>query len=313
MRILQTPAALRPAPIPYPNHSVGPTVETYAYQWFTKNQQKIDTELIYLPIFWQSTYWADRKAKRSHDVGAVEANQEFLNTKLDPAKRYWTCSMADEGAYEQLPTNLIMFSGGGVGHIAIPLLCDDHTPIHRDRTILASFIGTVETAGPAINRMLEPLTPRPLRSSWHKDGAGATVRRAMQAAFAGRSDCVIQTSMQGAAGRNRFIELACSSKFALSPRGYGQTSFRMYEAMKLGAIPVYIYDDCWLPYGDAIDWNKLGVLCHVENVQALPAKLAAITEQRLKAYRQYAADVLPDYFTLDGTCKQIARYITSIG
>jgi len=33
------------------------------------------------------------------------------------------------------------------------------------------------------------------------------------------------------------------SKFALCPRGYGKTSFRIQEALQYGAIPVYISDE----------------------------------------------------------------------
>lgn len=41
------------------------------------------------------------------------------------------------------------------------------------------------------------------------------------------------------------------SSLALAPRGTGPTSFRLYEAMALGAVPVYIWEGGrapWLPY-----------------------------------------------------------------
>ena len=309
MRVLQTSSILRPAPIPYPLHSIGPTVETAAYQHLVKNQNNIKTDLIYLPIFWQSCYWADRKRKRTKDVGAVPEVQQFLDTQLDPKETYFSITQADEGAYENLPPNLIMFSGGGVGHIPVPLLCDDHVPQQLPRNILASFLGTIETGGPDINRLTHPHLPRPSRSSWNINGAGATVRRELHRSMAGYSDCVIMKSIGGRAGHDKFIELACSSKFALSPRGYGQTSFRMYEAMKLGAVPVYIYDDCWLPYADVLDWNDFAVLCRVDELHELHNKLSNVSTNQLTTYQQNLAEVIPDYFTMEGTCRQIVRYI----
>ena len=33
------------------------------------------------------------------------------------------------------------------------------------------------------------------------------------------------------------------SLFSLCPRGYGPTSFRLYESIQLGSIPVYIAED----------------------------------------------------------------------
>jgi hypothetical protein len=308
MHVLQTPPELRQAPTPYPAHSVGHTIETAAHAFLMANQAEIETDLIYLPVFWQSNYFADRKATRSKDYGAVAAVQAFLDSSLDPGKRYFTISQADEGTYERLPPNVIVFSGGGAGHIPLPLLCDDHRPVKVDRSILASFIGTIETGGP----LKLPGMDRPRRSSWDINGPGAVVRRAMRDAFSRRKDCRIETTLSGPAARDRFINLACSSKFALAPRGYGRTSFRLYEAMKLGAVPVYIFDDCWLPYHDVLDWNQLGILCHVSKVAELPGRLDQVTDKQLQDFRQYAANTVPGYFTLDGMCRQIARYISTI-
>ena len=60
--------------------------------------------------------------------------------------------------------------------------------------------------------------------------------------------------------RRRFVELMSRSVFALCPRGYGRTSYRMYEALQLGCIPVYIHDESWLPYADELDWREFAVL-----------------------------------------------------
>lgn len=39
------------------------------------------------------------------------------------------------------------------------------------------------------------------------------------------------------------------SSFSLAPRGLGRTSFRLFETMHLGLIPIYVWDDYeWLPY-----------------------------------------------------------------
>ena len=38
------------------------------------------------------------------------------------------------------------------------------------------------------------------------------------------------------------------SVFGLAPRGYGPTSFRLYETMQMDAVPIYISDVFWLPF-----------------------------------------------------------------
>ena len=43
-----------------------------------------------------------------------------------------------------------------------------------------------------------------------------------------------------------------SSRYALVPRGFGRTSYRVVEVMQMGVVPVYIWDDIeWIPYMDA--------------------------------------------------------------
>ena len=46
---------------------------------------------------------------------------------------------------------------------------------------------------------------------------------------------------------DKFKQLISESYFSL-PRGYGPTSFRLYESIKSGTVPVYISDEHFLPY-----------------------------------------------------------------
>jgi len=97
--------------------------------------------------------------------------------------------------------------------------------------------------------------------------------------------------------------------FALSPRGYGRTSFRMYEAIELGCIPVYIYDEPWLPYTDVIDWREFSVLCSQGDIDSLPERLKSISDSWRQSALSLADRLYDDYFTLDGMSRQIFRMI----
>jgi len=55
---------------------------------------------------------------------------------------------------------------------------------------------------------------------------------------------------------------AADTVFALAPRGFGRTSFRLVELIQLGVLPFYVYDDRpWLPYAAARppQWGVNGV------------------------------------------------------
>jgi hypothetical protein len=50
------------------------------------------------------------------------------------------------------------------------------------------------------------------------------------------------------------------ARFALCPRGYGPTSYRLYEAIRCGVVPVYVSDRHWLPWPDVLDWDWLAIV-----------------------------------------------------
>lgn len=100
--------------------------------------------------------------------------------------------------------------------------------------------------------------------------------------------------------------------FALSPRGFGPTSFRLYEALEFGCIPVYIHDDdIWLPYKDEIDWSQLAILHHIKDMATLPKRLESISDEQITTMRKYASRIYDKYFTLDGLFKWMSIHISS--
>lgn len=61
--------------------------------------------------------------------------------------------------------------------------------------------------------------------------------------------------------RNDVLEMFTAlskSQFALAPRGYGPTSYRLYEAMRLGVVPVYVSDVHWLP--PMVPWHLCAIV-----------------------------------------------------
>lgn len=73
--------------------------------------------------------------------------------------------------------------------------------------------------------------------------------------------------------RERFSRSLHGSKFVLCPRGGGVSSFRLFEAMMLGRVPVVISDQLILPEGP--DWEHCSLRVAEAEVEAIPALLAA--------------------------------------
>jgi Exostosin family len=61
------------------------------------------------------------------------------------------------------------------------------------------------------------------------------------------------------------------SVFAVCPRGYGQTSFRLFEALQVHTIPTYIWQElAWLPYAELIDWSEIAIVLEAKDMHKLP-------------------------------------------
>lgn len=59
--------------------------------------------------------------------------------------------------------------------------------------------------------------------------------------------------------RKEFVDNMIDCDYAFCIRGKGNYSYRLYEAMCCGRIPVFVDTDCVLPYMNEIDWRNLCV------------------------------------------------------
>ncbi len=256
------------------------------------------TDRIYIPILWSNNYHNQGEFK------AVPEIQQFLDEAIDARRSYFTVTRCDEGIYETLPSNVLVFGAGDWADVLIPL-GSELTPARADTLkYLASFAGCKRSGGP------RPYTGKPSFSNYDIEGVGTRLRTKMFEAFAGRKDCfLVDQNGSGVGAWETFANTIRQSKFALAPRGYAPTSFRLYEAMALGAVPVYISDKMLQPYGDELDWDEFCVECSESDIQDLPQRLADISEQwRLHAI-SVLANLYPKYFSLTGICNRIARYL----
>jgi hypothetical protein len=62
-----------------------------------------------------------------------------------------------------------------------------------------------------------------------------------------------------ATARRDFVANLRESDYVLCARGGGNFSYRLYEALSAGRIPLFVDTDCVLPFEDEIDWHALCV------------------------------------------------------
>jgi hypothetical protein len=255
----------------------GPWIENYFYGFWCRGKNKLSApggiRHVYIPIFWTDYYI---KHDRWHPNKELQA---FVDDNLRAEEKYFTIVQNADGIIEKLPGNVLVFGAGGVGDIPIPLLKGDlRGRRQRERDIRVSFMGNI---------------------------AAHDVRRRMHDTLKGREGYHF-----GQGTIKEFIEVTERSVFTLCPRGYGRTSYRLYEAMALGSIPVYIWDDVeWLPYKDRLDWNDFSVSLNIKDIGKLPGIIGAHTPEMIRRKQEMLKELRDEYFTMEGVCRNMIRML----
>lgn len=195
-------------------------------RWYLQSFKQSDSrERLYLPIFWTSYFCSHKFGK---DPRAMNNLQQFINS-LDRSNKYYTLCQYDDGPMVDFKDlDIIVFGmAGGRNDFPIPLLCQPHAYSNpHEKDILCSFVGRIT---------------HPFRSQMAKQ-------------VQGKPGFYISTKDHK---MDQYCSIMARSKYALCPRGYSATSFRISEAIQYGAIPIYLSDHHILPYNLPFDYGIL--------------------------------------------------------
>jgi len=95
-----------------------------------------------------------------------------------------------------------------------------------------------------------------------------------------------------------FIEVMESSIFSLCPRGKGQNSYRICEALQHNSIPVYISDEFWLM--EDFDFNDIGILIKEDEISDLEHILNSKSIEEINRLIQNGQHILNKYYNYEG-------------
>lgn len=223
----------------------------------------------YLPIFWTS-YWVNNRYGK--DLKAKRELQNFVNS-LYKSKQYFTIVQYDDGPLVKLPSNVKVFAMSGPRiDYPLPLICHPHkNEFNEERDIFCSFVG----------RMTH------------------SIRKQLMKVIQGLPGYV---SSSNAIPTDDFCKILSKSVFTLCPRGYGQTSFRICEALQYGSIPVYISDEFIFPHRD--DFTEYGVLLDAKYISELPAILSGYTQEMIERLQANGRKIYREKFSFEG-CKEL--------
>jgi phage baseplate assembly protein W len=178
----------------------------------------------FVPIFvaWEDQ-WTTTSAQTPLFVGAqllphLESGVQYVTL----AQRHSGLYLQDMAHFRSVLRNVLVLSPGGRGHVPIPLLLRElpvaAQPAWGSHLHTVSFVGTVR---PGVRQVVMDATATALGHRF----------------------------VHGFVEGTGWQEAMSSTLYQLAPRGVGPTSFRLYEAIQLGLVPIYVWEGVrWLPY-----------------------------------------------------------------
>ena len=187
--------------------------------------------------------------------------QTLINEAILDNNKTFTICQYDDGPIINIGKSLQFLASRKTElGIDIPLLCDEHQKkMVLYKSHLASFAGRINTH---------------------------SIRAEMQKALNGIANIYISDKDLDT---EDYVKLLSKSYIALSPRGYGGSSFRFYEAMQLGIVPALIGDIDTRPFKNFIDWDQISF--YVSNPADLIAKIKTHSKSELKRMGKKAREV----------------------
>ncbi|MDN5940315.1 MAG: glycosyltransferase family 47 protein [Nitrospira sp.] len=266
----------------YPHHNEDYGVEQDFLKFLNEHRELTapssqQADWHYLPVFW--TRW-----HLNHDYGTrgIEELRRYVDDAILDDSRTFTVCQYDDGPLVPIGRTLQFLAARRteVG-IDIPVLCSPHRrPFFMPKKrYQASFVGRL-TNHPLRGQMAEILKDRP--------------------------DVVIRDED---IGTKEFVKMMLQSYLALSPRGYGGTSFRLFEAMQLGIAPVFISDKDSRPFGRYLPWDEASI--YVKDPEHLNAVLDGRSEKELLQMGVRAAELYKHHLAYQKWCPYVLKILSS--
>jgi len=259
--------------------------DAYIIKEWMQSYKRLVPELgaVFIPIRWQTVTWGC-----GYNLTVCTQWRRNLVTawqQLDHSRLHFVVLMLTHLGEVQnlvhsmsLPminmTNVVVFDSRGrdtIPAFPIPLLhYDTINAGEAERTISVAFRGSCKNGVWRIRHNLSDI---------FADFAGSRVTRC------------------GAEWSRNFSDELRSIVFALAPPGLYITSFRQFEAIQAGALPVVLGDrnfrfrggSIWLPFQDlGVDWNAMGFTVTDEELPGLPARLRAALDDPTSLQARFA-------------------------
>lgn len=109
--------------------------------------------------------------------------------------------------------------------------------------------------------------------------------------------------------KEQYADNIVSSKFVLCPRGVGTSTYRLFETMQSGRVPV-ILSDAWVPTR-GIDWPSFSLRIRERDLARVP-EICLANEERWESLARQARRTWEDWFSPAGMGRLVRANLESI-
>jgi len=115
--------------------------------------------------------------------------------------------------------------------------------------------------------------------------------------------------------RKEYFDNMRNTLFTLCDRGYGNYSYRFYETMMMGRIPIIIDTDCVFPFEDKININEIGLVLKSTEIKDKESFIGSIekyyqeNKERLEEIQSNNRKIWEDYYSAEGFVENLLRNV----
>lgn len=275
---------------PYMPHSKGYNIEVAFLSYLqgsdllTDNPQEADWH--YLPIFWSHWQLANDYGRQNRDK-----MQELLDNVVLDENKTFTVSEADGEPNFNIGKIIVFSANRGKGKFIMVGKKGSFTPPksaeNRDVEWITAPIITLPHRVPTV------LFEKKYLSSFVGSFNSHPMRIHIKDLLKDFTDIKIERS-ENVKNEELFVNTILESYSTLCPRGSAMSSFRFYESMQLGTVPIMIAEYDMRPFPDKIDWDSCSYF--FSDIKELPMFFKTVAFKELTDKSKKAKEVWQTLF-----------------
>ena len=133
----------------------------------------------------------------------------------------------------------------------------------------------------------------------------------IRSSYSGHSNTI---ALDPETARREYRENMLQSDLALVVKGDGNFSYRFYEALSLGRIPLLIDTDCVLPCSDRLDYDAFIFRVPFQNIDQLPQLVGEwwgrLTDEGFAAMQKKAREAYEEHLSVPAFLQSVPELIT---